>query len=88
MYNNVQILKSKKMGEKIAGWVWIFADSVGLITSLITIINLDSIEKAILFCLTTAFLGYRIYHLHMDAKIKEIERDDKKHDLKTKKDKK
>jgi len=88
MYNNVEIHKGQKMGEKIAGWVWVFADSLGLLTSLITIINLDSIEKAILFCLTTTFLGYRIYHLHLDAKIKEIDRDDKKHDLNAKKNKK
>ena len=88
MLSNVQINKGQKMGEKIAGWVWVFADSLGLLTSLITIINLDSIEKAILFCLTTTFLGYRIYHLHLDAKIKEIDRDDKKHDLNAKKNKK
>ena len=80
--------KVKRWAKKIAGWVWVFADSLGLLTSLITIINLDSIEKAILFCLTTTFLGYRIYHLHLDAKIKEIDRDDKKHDLNAKKNKK
>ncbi len=75
------------MGEKIAVWLWNCFDAAGLTVTFLAFINLEPVEKAILFTGSTIFLGYRVYHLHLDAKKKEIDIEDKRFDLTDKKDK-
>lgn len=69
-----------KMGEKIAAWVWNCFDALGITTAILAFINIDAVEKAILFVASLIFFGYRVYHLHLDGKRKDIENKDKEFD--------
>lgn len=78
---NAQTVTRNKMAEKIAAWIWICFDTLGITATILAFINIDGIEKAILFVASLVFLGYRIYHLHLDAKKKEIDYKEKHFDL-------
>lgn len=74
-----------KMGEKIAAWVWTCLDALGITTAVIAFINLEAVERAILFMASMIFFGYRVYHMHLDGEKKKIENEEKKFDLTEKK---
>jgi len=82
---NVRTVTHNKMGVKLAVWMWNCFDALGITAAFIAFINIDGLEKAILFVSSMTFFGYRIYHLHLDGKRKEIENEEKEFDLKEKK---
>src|ERR1044072_2799904 len=89
MYNNLVHTKNNKNEKVIKLYTWIAYDLwlYGLITynwlaqiqSVIT--SIDIIEKAILTSCTVVFAAYRIYILHLDAKKKKLENEEKEMDI-------
>lgn len=84
MYNNYSSIKEHKMGIKLAVALWTFLDGLGITMAGILFLNLQPVEQALLFVATISLLGYRIYHLHLDAERKRLENEDKKIDIENK----
>ncbi len=82
MFNSDQIIKRpSKMSKIIATWIYHIFDVAGFTAVIIAFIQLDVFERIILFLGSTAFLGYRLYHMHLDAQRKRNDLEEQRMDL-------